>query len=246
MTRLARSLKAAETARRFKISTKALRLYEDMGLIRPPRTPTGWRSYGPPELARLHQVLALKSLGLSLKQIAQLIRGRVPDLDEVLRLQEAAFRARIAGDQRRLALLSAVRARLARGEDLSIDDIIQLAGETVSRITKTHDAFVREEEALAVIAAAGLHPLLLDVPPETSEDHWHDFDTMIFVLEGENVVIVAETGETLVCGPGTRTDFPRGAIHRERHNGYRGLYGLSVDPATLTGPVNMPVGEWRG
>jgi hypothetical protein len=102
-------------------------------------------------------------------------------------------------------------------------------------IRKTRDAFVAEDEAMAAIRAAGFHPLLLDVPAESNEDHWHDFDTIIFVLEGENVVTVAATGETLACGPGSQTDFPRGVIHRENHQGYRALFGFSVDPA-----VNKP------
>ena len=32
----------AETARRLKVSTKALRLYETLGLVKPVRTSTGW------------------------------------------------------------------------------------------------------------------------------------------------------------------------------------------------------------
>ena len=103
-----------------------------------------------------------------------------------------------------------------------------------------------EDEAMAAIRSAGFYPMLIDVPAECNEDHWHDFDAMIFVLEGVNVVTVAATGETLRCGPGSRADFPRGVIHREHHEGFRALYGLSVDPATLTGPVSFPPKAWVG
>ena len=236
----------AETARRLKVSTKALRLYEALGLVHPLRTSTGWRTYGPDQMARLHQVLALKSLGVPLKRVGELLGDRLADLDAVLQLQEAAFRYRIAGDTRRLALLAAVRRRLASGETLSVDDLIHLTRETAMGIIKTHDAFALESEAMAVIHAAGLHPLLIDIPAETNEDHWHDFDSIIFVLEGELVVRDAASGGTLACGPGSRIDFPRGVIHRENHQGYRALVGFSVDPATLDGPLNMPPEAWAG
>jgi predicted enzyme related to lactoylglutathione lyase len=121
----------AETARRLKVSTKALRLYEVLGLVNPVRTSTGWRTYGPDQMVRLHQVLALKYLGLPLKRVGELLGDQLADLDAVLLLQEAAFRARMADDTRRLELLVAVRGRLAHGETLSVDDLINLTRETV-------------------------------------------------------------------------------------------------------------------
>ena len=121
----------AETARQLKVSTKALRLYETLGLVNPVRTSTGWRTYGPDQMVRLHQVLALKHLGVPLKRARELLGGQLSDLDAVLLLQEAAFRSRMADDTRRLELLVAVRRRLAHGETLSVDDLIHLTRETV-------------------------------------------------------------------------------------------------------------------
>ena len=121
----------AETARRLKVSTKALRLYETLGLVKPVRTSTGWRTYGPGQMVRLHQVLALKHLGLPLRRVGELLGDQLADLDAVLRLQETALRGRIADDARRLALLVAVRRRLAAGETLSVDDLTHLTRETV-------------------------------------------------------------------------------------------------------------------
>ena len=121
----------AETARRLKVSPKALRLYETLGLVHPLRASTGWRTYGPEQMVRLHQVLALKALGVPLKRVRELLGDQLADLDAVLLLQEAALRARIADDGRRLELLVAVRRRLASGETLSVDDLIHLTRETV-------------------------------------------------------------------------------------------------------------------
>lgn len=70
-------LSPSETARRLGVGVRALRLYERRGLVCPGRTHAGWRVYGPNEIERLHQVLTLKSLGLSLARITQLLGGRV-------------------------------------------------------------------------------------------------------------------------------------------------------------------------
>jgi DNA-binding transcriptional MerR regulator len=82
-----RFLSPSETARRFGVTNKALRLYERHGLIAPVRSASGWRTYGPAQVTRLVQILALKRLGLPLARIAQLLAGR-DDLGAVLALQE--------------------------------------------------------------------------------------------------------------------------------------------------------------
>jgi MerR family transcriptional regulator, thiopeptide resistance regulator len=125
-----RFLSPLETARRLGVSVKALRVYEAKGLVEPRRTETGWRVYGPEQLARLHQILALKRLGLPLKAIADLLAGRLQALDSVLQVQEAALKRQKAEAERGLRLLAATRRRLARGEALSMDDLSQLTRET--------------------------------------------------------------------------------------------------------------------
>jgi MerR family transcriptional regulator, thiopeptide resistance regulator len=90
-----RFLSPSETARRLGVGVRALRLYERRGLVRPGRTHAGWRVYGPNEIERLHQVLTLKSLGLSLARITQLLGGREADLPALLALQEDVLTARI-------------------------------------------------------------------------------------------------------------------------------------------------------
>jgi DNA-binding transcriptional MerR regulator len=128
-----RFLSPSETARRLGVSVKALRVYESKGLVAPLRTETGWRVYGPDQMARLHQVLALKGLGLPLKAIADLLAGRLHALDSVLEVQERALRRTKAEAERGLRLLAAARRRLAAGETLSMDDLSQLTRETTMK-----------------------------------------------------------------------------------------------------------------
>ena len=128
-------LSPAETAKRFGISIKALRLYEKRGLLKPLRAANGstgaaWRVYGSDQLARLHQILALKRLGLSLGQIGELLVGQ-DALDPVLAVQERALTEDSERITRALALIRKARAKLASGKVLSIDDLATLTQETV-------------------------------------------------------------------------------------------------------------------
>ena len=125
-----RYLSAAEAAKALGVTTRALRLYEQKGLVRPLRTEAGWRAYGPDALARLHQILALKRLGLSLADVGRLLQGRLARLEAVLELQERALAARQAETQRALELVRQARARLASGKALSVDDLTTLTRET--------------------------------------------------------------------------------------------------------------------
>ncbi|MBV9549119.1 MAG: MerR family transcriptional regulator [Alphaproteobacteria bacterium] len=125
-----RQLSPQEVASRFGVSIKALRLYERHGLLAPLRSEAGWRTYGSDQIARLHQVLALKRLGLPLARIAQLLGGR-DELDRVLALQEEVLVRQTQVTSRALELIRTARSKLAAGQTLSIDDLANLNMETV-------------------------------------------------------------------------------------------------------------------
>ena len=126
-----RQLSAAEAAKALGVTTRALRLYEQKGLVRPLRTSAGWRAYGPEALARLHQILALKGLGLSLSRVGELLGGGLAGLVTVLALQEEALELRRAETERALELVRRAKAVLASGGSLSVDDLTTLTRETV-------------------------------------------------------------------------------------------------------------------
>jgi DNA-binding transcriptional MerR regulator len=130
MLQKAQILSPAEAARRLGVSAKALRLYEQRGLVKPLRSAKGWRAYGPAEMARLHQVLALKRLGLPLARIAVVIQRPEGSLASVLSLQEEMLTRESARLSKALALVRAARGKLANDEDLSIDDLTELTKET--------------------------------------------------------------------------------------------------------------------
>ena len=123
-------LTAAQTASRLGVTVKALRVFERHGLVKPGRTAAGWRVYGPIELARLHQVLVLRRLGLPLAGIARLLRGLSHELDHTLALQEEVLAGQLSSARRALNHVRSARQRIARGELLSVGELIDLMQET--------------------------------------------------------------------------------------------------------------------
>lgn len=64
-----------EMARIAGVSVRALRLYEEAGLVVPARRVNGYRSYSEADARRLARVLAMKDCGLSLATIGTLLGG---------------------------------------------------------------------------------------------------------------------------------------------------------------------------
>ena len=60
MSSSAKFFSPAEAARRLGVSAKALRLYEQRGLIAPSRSSAGWRAYGPDAMARAAEIASLQ------------------------------------------------------------------------------------------------------------------------------------------------------------------------------------------
>ena len=125
-----------------------MRLYEAQGLLRADRTPAGWRVYGPEQIARLHQVIALKSFGFPLSRIAELLSGGLPDLASFLELHEHVLRQEAKRVDRALRLLSVARAKLAEHGGLSSDDLMNLTKE-IAMTDKHNDDLNAAYEAVA-------------------------------------------------------------------------------------------------
>ncbi|MFM0155354.1 MerR family transcriptional regulator [Paraburkholderia sediminicola] len=109
-------LSASEAARRLGVSAKALRLYEQRGLVTPARTVSGYRTYGPDEMNRAAEIVALRALGLSLAQVAQVLKGDPQSLEPALAAHEATLEAGIRQLVDTIAKVKGLRADLARGQ----------------------------------------------------------------------------------------------------------------------------------
>lgn len=69
------------------ISSRTLRYYDEIGLLKPARlTSSGYRIYGPKEVDRLQQILFFRELGVGLEQIREIIND--PSFDSLTALRE--------------------------------------------------------------------------------------------------------------------------------------------------------------
>ena len=103
--------------------------------------------------------------------------------------------------------------------------------------TLTEQHFTTEDEARAEIEARGWQPLVVDIEIVDHDLHWHDFDAVLYVLDGTARVVFPD-GTVMECGAGARVETPAGVLHREEGSGYRAVIGLAVEPAEMTHPIN--------
>ena len=115
MSSSAQFLNPAEAAKRLGVSTKALRLYEQRGLVTPRRTIAGWRVYGPDEMARASEIVALRTLGLSLAEVARVLDGDPSGLEPALAAHQTALQGRIHQLTGTIEKVRELRADLAHG-----------------------------------------------------------------------------------------------------------------------------------
>src|SRR5688572_29895942 len=95
MTGTAKFLSPSQAAAQLGVSTKALRLYEQHGLLKPVRTASGWRTYGAAEMERAAEIATLRALGFSLAQIGRVLRGDPEGLEPALATHQAMLEQRI-------------------------------------------------------------------------------------------------------------------------------------------------------
>ncbi|WP_198148374.1 MerR family transcriptional regulator [Elstera litoralis] len=108
-------LTASTAAKRLGVSAKALRLYEQRGLLTPGRTAVGWRVYDPAAMGRAAEIVALRALGLSLAQVARVLTGDARDLAPALAAHQTRLESQAHDLAGRLAKLRDLRADLALG-----------------------------------------------------------------------------------------------------------------------------------
>ncbi len=97
----------AEVSRMSGVTSRALRHYDDIGLLKPAFIgPNGYRYYEEGELLRLQQILVLRELGVGLADIAEALEGE-PDAVRALRRHQA----RLVAENDRIARLIETVAR---------------------------------------------------------------------------------------------------------------------------------------
>ena len=119
-------LSPAEAANRLGVSAKALRLYEQRGLVTPARNAAGWRSYGPEEMQRGADIVALRALGLSLAQVAGVLEGAPEGLEPTLAAHQAVLEGRVRQLAGTIEKVRGLRANLHRGQKPTLEELTRL------------------------------------------------------------------------------------------------------------------------
>jgi DNA-binding transcriptional MerR regulator len=117
-------LNPSRAARRLGVSAKALRLYEQHGLIAPGRTAAGWRAYGPDEMARAAEIITLRALGLSLSDVARVLADSSRGLEPALAAHQATLEGRIRQLTGAAEKVRNLRASLAQGKSRTTDQLL--------------------------------------------------------------------------------------------------------------------------
>ena len=128
MSRSVQFLKPSAAAQRLGVSAKALRLYEQHGLITPGRTAAGWRAYGPDEMARAVEIVTLRALGLSLAQIARVLGDDPRGLEPALAAHQVILEGRIRQLVGTVEKVRDLRAGLAQGRSPTAGELVRLLG----------------------------------------------------------------------------------------------------------------------
>jgi len=147
-------LTAAECAARTGLTVRALRVYENYGLITPGRSAAGWRRYGAQELLKLNEIGLLKVLGLTLNQIRDLTRRPSSSmLRQLVELQLDTWKYRLAEAERGRTVTEVALIQLQEGRSLSVEQLCSL---------------IRSFEMTAPAAATHMSAADEEVPPYAS------------------------------------------------------------------------------
>ncbi|MEM7725200.1 MAG: MerR family transcriptional regulator [Cyanobacteria bacterium P01_A01_bin.45] len=99
-------LRISDFAQLSRVSPKALRLYDRMGLLKPIQVDSlnGYRYYSASQLSRLNRILVFKELGFSLEEISKLLNINISpeEIRGMLRLKHSEIQQRVLEDQIRL------------------------------------------------------------------------------------------------------------------------------------------------
>ena len=119
-------LRIGQIAKRSGVSAKALRLYEQRGLLKPcTHSEAGYRLYGPDALRRLMQIVVLKRSGFTLAQINGLLSSAASTIASLLGERIAALQSDLADKAKALHSMQAIARRMDSASTLNVDQLLE-------------------------------------------------------------------------------------------------------------------------
>ncbi|MFI6681731.1 MerR family transcriptional regulator [Kribbella sp. NPDC050470] len=111
------------------VSVRTLHHWDAVGLVRPSgRTPADYRVYSGDDIARIHQVLVYRELGLPLAEIGRLLDDPAADAREHLRRQRAQLTSQIIHLESMVHAVDRMLAATSSGIKLSPEEQVEIFG----------------------------------------------------------------------------------------------------------------------
>jgi len=111
-------------------TVRTLHHYDQLGLLRPSgRRPNGYRVYTQDDLLRLEQIIALKFLGLPLRQIGRILESPALTLEKSLRVQAGIIAEEVRRLERAARAVRQVGRQLDAEKKVNLKTIIQIIQE---------------------------------------------------------------------------------------------------------------------
>lgn len=116
-----------EFARQAGVTVRALRYYEQVGLLSPSaRSEAGQRLYTERDMARLQQILTLKLIGLSLEEIASLLTNDLSEIGRLLGQQKQALEAKARQLDRIIQTIERAEESLRTAQAIDLEQFINI------------------------------------------------------------------------------------------------------------------------
>ncbi|MEW7966149.1 MerR family transcriptional regulator, partial [Acinetobacter baumannii] len=120
-------LKVGELAKQTGLTVRALHHYDDIGLLQPSaRSDAGYRLYTRKDITRLHQIQALRGLGMSLAEIYTVLEDPDLALLPIIDRQIQAIDQRLAEQKKLRNQLGQLKSQLINGEELDLADWLNM------------------------------------------------------------------------------------------------------------------------
>ncbi|MGE6994398.1 MerR family transcriptional regulator [Pseudomonas sp. NPDC047961] len=119
-------LKVGELARRCGLTVRTLHHYDDIGLLRPSaRSDAGYRLYNRDDVARLQQIQALRSLGVSLADVGAILDRQERSVSSVIEQQLKLLDQQIARQIRLRERLAQLHQQCIAGQKPTLADWLE-------------------------------------------------------------------------------------------------------------------------
>jgi len=119
--------KVGDLAKLTGLTVRTLRFYDQIGLFSPSsQTESGHRLYSEADLSRLHQILSLKELGLSLEEVKSVLAGGQLTPLKIVNLQIGRINEQIRLQQKLLEQLGHVSKLMQGKSQVTVEDFTSL------------------------------------------------------------------------------------------------------------------------